>query len=293
MTDIEAGFLVLFGYTSYLIDFDWGSSRLEFPVSSAAAGIDSAFQLTFNKSAAIDLNLAFYINIMNPYLPMVDEDWVAYDFPIPDFKFSYTESESVMLFLYSDLSASYCILPSYIPAVYLNAGYSFQYIQHDIMGYSGWQYDLSSTYESYNVSGTGNVLDYMIILSTIQAGAGIGFKKPFQARIDANLLFIFLSDRDDHILRRKESTSEGLGFGIKIDADIKFPFKSEVEKPVLYISGKGSLTLAYSELEQTQYWYGDDPATTGMDDTGTTLSGIDNSIDIFQYHLGIYMGISF
>jgi len=98
--------------------------------------------------------------------------------------------------------------------------------------------------------------------------------------LDASFCFspyVMSRDKDDHILRHKTADGHTTGYGWmgRLNAFLNrgnWNFKVGFDYTYLETDGK-----------QDQYWYGDDPATAGVDDTGSKIDNINLQIKSSQY----------
>jgi hypothetical protein len=111
-------------------------------------------------------------------------------------------------------------------------------------------------------------------------------------RWDTKLTYlqVFASDYDDHLLRNKISVADVYGGGGSLRSEFTIHSdKRGAAQPlvalyleVLYLKATG---------DQTQTWYGDDPASPNEDDTGQQISGIPHDVESLQINVGIRIGI--
>lgn len=92
-----------------------------------------------------------------------------------------------------------------------------------------------------------------------------------------------VEDEDDHILRNKIANSEADGNTYILKVNTEYEINNNWQA---YLKAK----YLYSDLSgsQSQYWYGDDPATPNQDDTGTRIDGInyENKQQISSFGFG-------
>lgn len=299
----------LYLYLDFGIHWNWGhsnyylehtaeqttvSSLLEFPLDYPLIGAETGL-IQYDKAGKdFSLNAGFYMNVMNPLSVMKDSDWIEKSGQ-GKYMFSYTEStvnpcHSVLAFgkinkkIFSIFSLSFLY----------NVGYQFQRIYQDIMGYQGWQIDLD-TGELSDIQGTEEAMEYWIIYHRPFTGLMINIAHPdfpLSLEIDSNYMFIYIYDFDDHVLRNKESTAEGIGHGFYSSFKLLFQF---IKNPIdinPYISLNGNLYYIFTPAKQRQEWYGDDPASSG-DDTGYYISDISHEVNSLQFDIGLNLGFSY
>ncbi|RKY40391.1 MAG: hypothetical protein DRP76_02045 [Candidatus Omnitrophota bacterium] len=93
-------------------------------------------------------------------------------------------------------------------------------------------------------------------------------------------------DRDDHILRNKLSHGDCEGWAAYVGLELFL----ETQKNWNLNLGVDYLSVD-TEGKQSQYWYGDDPATPGVDDTGAGVEDID--LDIKEYHIFYWAALTY
>ena len=289
-----------FGYTTYDLRVSdanaEGSSKLEFPLDVFLVGAQLSFNIempTLDNSLAKDLCfvLAAYTNINDPYSVMKDHDWIE-PAGVPKLKFSYTESDAEMFLLIIDSRIYKKLINFGIFDFFIIGGYSFNYISQVINGYEGWQ--INQNWDISDISGTEKALEYEIYYHLPMAGIQLTASISPQLSIGWELygIFVIVYDRDDHILRNKLSTALGVGYGIdsKLEANLSF----DISNSLAFCLGlEIKFLYLFAPTKQKQEWYGDDPATPAVDDTGTVINDIIHDITNTQFNLGINMGLSY
>ena len=104
---------------------------------------------------------------------------------------------------------------------------------------------------------------------------------------------VFVSDYDNHLLRYKDAEADGTGYGITAEYKGKFLLSHVSANQRFYFGLHTKLTYMNVSGEQTQSWYGDDPATEDYDDTGLKLSKIPHDFSSIQLHLGFHLTMTF
>ena len=99
-------------------------------------------------------------------------------------------------------------------------------------------------------------------------------------------------DRDDHILRNKETEGDGRGTLVAAGVNAKWTVASGEGSPVWSFRLGAECMRVDTNGEQTQYFYGDDPSLEG-DETGLRLDGIDLEINSRQYRVILQFGLRF
>ncbi len=275
----------LWGETTYEISFPEGSSRLQWPMDMHAAGM--AYRFNCHDTLEVDLSL-----IASPRREsgdaMKDYDWINESFyPGRD------PHEGVDVFSASDVDSrifmanarSRLFLLSYTPvSLALSAGYTYQEIDYRTyntvqVGYGSWQD------QSARVSGPTTTYALEVKALAVGMSCRVNLDNALVITIDASLLpYVQADDEDNHIRRSRVSQSECTGTGTEVSISTRF----NVYRNWDLFTHCTRYRMATSG-DQTQYWYGDDPATLNYDDTGSVLNDIDVDIDqeTFQVDLGI------
>lgn len=226
----------MFGQTSYELKVNDPSlgvmSLLEFPLGSTVVILNLDLEKHINSGIPWAIHTSFKTNIDDPDKKMKDSDWYLYQ-NYPPIYFSYTESEALMRFLKAEISFDKKLYSWRFFEFYVTAGYQYQYIDYDIMGYKGWQYqdsDQNGEYVLYASSKSSalKVLEYKITHHAPMAGIMIHTKtlNP-SVSLSLNYLLVFISDRDDHVLRTKLSTAEGIGHGLLSSLECRYNIKQK------------------------------------------------------------------
>ncbi len=284
----------MFGQTSYELEVTdpvlGVTSLLEFPLSSTVVGLRAALEKHTNGGMPWAVRASFYTNLGDPSNVMKNSDWFLYQ-DYPPIYFSYTESDAEMRYLQATVRFDARLYSRRWFAIYATGGYRFQYVDYDIMGYEGWQYidsDLNDEYELYVVSAspTLKVMEYQITHHTPMAGIALRITASNLALdLAAGYQLLFISDYDDHVLRTKLSTAEGIGHGLLCWLEGRYTLRRKIGsfRPFIFLAA--DFSYIYADIEQTQEWYGD------MDSVpeGTKYTGISHLIKsaLFTSTLGI------
>ena len=257
-------------------------SLLEFPLGSTIVNLNLDLEKKTNNTTPWTIHTSFKTNIDDPGNKMKDSDWFLYS-GYPPVYFSYTESDSEMRFLQSSIGVKIELLSRRLFDLYATGGYEYQYIDYDILGYDGWQYaDLSPVDgqpELYVTSApsTLKVLEYHITNHAPTIGFAFSIDTPYlTVDMAAGYKLVFISDYDDHVLRSKLSTAEGIGHGLlcSIKGVYKLGHQLGPFTPSVILSA--DFSYVYADIEQTQEWYGNlDSVPEGTKYTG--ISHIINS----------------
>jgi len=113
---------------------------------------------------------------------------------------------------------------------------------------------------------------------------------------------VFVSDVDDHVLRKKISEADGPGTGFVSYLGLRYALK-ETERRDMFVELIGEYIYIKADMSQKQTWYGNDPADdyidpdTGelvvIDNTGDVIVGLDHAVRSTQYSIGLRIGLAF
>ncbi|MBA7580907.1 hypothetical protein ES708_22805 [subsurface metagenome] len=282
----------MFGQTSYELEVTdpvlGVMSLLEFPLGSTVAGLRAALEKHTNRGMPWAVRTSFYTNLGDPSNVMKDSDWFLYP-DYPPIYFSYTESDTEMRYLQATVRFDARLYSRRGFAIYVTGGYRYQYVDYDIMGFEGWQYVWNGTaYELYVVSASSTlkVMEYEITHHAPMVGFAFRIATPNLAvDLAAGYQLLFISDYDDHILRTKLSTAEGIGHGLLCSLEGRYTLKRSIGSFMPFLFLAADFSYIYADIEQTQEWYGDLDSVP----KGTKYTGISHLIKsaLFTSTLGI------
>ena len=288
----------MFGQTNYELEvkdpYLGVMSLLEFPLDSTIVNLNLDLEKKTNKITPWAIHTSFKTNIDDPDNVMKDSDWYLYQ-SYPPIYFSYTESKAIMRFLEANVSFDKIIYSWRNYNIYIRAGYQYQFIDYDIMGIEGWQYqdtDDNGEYELYVTSENSalKVMEYQISHHAPMAGFMIHTEalNP-SVSISLNYLFVLISDYDDHVLRSKLSTAEGIGHGLlcSIQGIYKLGHQLGPFTPSIILSA--DFSYVYADIDQTQEWYGNLDSVP----EGTKYTGISHIINSTSFLSTIGISLSY
>jgi outer membrane protease len=274
-------------------------SQLEFPVDVALAGGQLEIRKTINNGGEWAVRARVLTSVNDPGEKMLDHDW------LDNIKFSFTESNAEARVTILDVDISKSIVGSERFGIALMAGFMYEKISQDIIGFKGWQLNPFDTSRiQVSVSGSGLALLYDVTYKLPQIGllpsAQIGKKLRIEGKVA--IARVFVSDVDDHVLRKKLSVADGPGTGVLSHIGLRYALK-ETERRDMFVELIGEYISIKADMSQKQTWYGNDPADdfidpdTGElvvnDNTGDVIVGIDHAIRSTQYRIGLRIGLSF
>jgi hypothetical protein len=252
------------GKNTNLSTFSGGCSKLEWPIDARTIGI--RLGLSAHDIFEAEFNIAATPWVSN-HNPMMDFDYL-------DEKGTQTH-DGVDIYSESDLDSKvlavvlntriFPLRTRFISAGF-TAGYQFEefdyraYNTHQI-GYGPWQNQAgklsgpTSIYTvNYNIFSLGLALKSRIddtLIITLEASA---------------LPYVYAKDEDEHLRRNRVSYTTTSGSGYQTSFSSLFKISGN-----WFISSGYSFTRIDTKGHMDQYWYGDDPATSG-NDTGSGIS---------------------
>jgi outer membrane protease len=265
-------------------------SKLEFPLDVFIVGAEFRALHWRNDRPRWEVMAGLYASVSDPSSVMKDSDWIK-DESTPYRKFSYTESDVKMSSTIMRAEASYWLLRWGHFNFAVTAGYRYQHIKQDLIGYEGWQ--LRDNGDSVSISGTERGIFYTISYNLPSAGVRALYTTDGNFRMDLRAAYVqaFASDHDDHLLRNKVGVADVVGAGVNGYVSARrYLTKSGKRKP--YVELSADLLYLDATGDQTQTWYGDDPASP-EDDTGSVASGIPHDVTGLQLKLALRFGLSF
>jgi len=287
------------GYTDYTLNISsridgqiyYLRSQLEFPLDAWFVGVATAADWPNSRRPRWSVEAAMRFAVSDPGSLMYDHDW--YRLPGDEFtKFSYTESDVEMAATLTDISVSFWLLWWGEARLGLSAGYRHYLIKQDIVGYRGWQLDDQGTQQF--LQGTERGIYYSMIYHLPNAGIRSRLHLADWLRWDNRLSYIqvFASDYDDHLLRNKIGVADMHGGGGNYRCEFSL-LTAGKSAPLPFATLFVDLTYLQGWGDQTQSWYGDDPASPDENDTGQVVSGIPHDIESLQFGFGLRLGVLF
>jgi len=269
-------------------------SRLEFPLDYISGGARLTLDYHDDLGCRWIFAAGITVGLNNPYGIMKDHDW-AIAAGYGDYKWSYTESEAEMNLVDIHLSAARRLYSWNRTATYFTAGIAYRRVVQDIIGYTGWQIDLDDpALPRRTVQGDRPALYYRVEYLSPLAGLLYRYETTSGLTFDlsAAYLLVLAEDYDDHLLRFKTSVGDGIGHGFCSMVAVRYLPLVRSSGPQPFLELRGDLTALRVNGNQTQRWYGDDPAGEG-DETGQSIGGIPHEFVSTQLALGFSLGIAF
>lgn len=304
--DFELSGKQMDGHTTYRLTADewlpwYGTiyrikSELEYPLDVNMGGGALKFSGNIAEKLPWALTVEYYKSLQDPGKFMKDSDWIevpSYD--IYEFV-QFTESDLTLDAKTYDVSLSIGVINRPVIKVFGKLGYLNQKFSFDVSSIRGWYLDTAEVRQHYE-----DYIDQQVLYYSVEYKMpyiGVDFEIYPIKLIDLNLQFAISPktkgiDFDDHILRFKSSVADCSGTTLMGEGLARLNL-SVIPGPVNWDIGFGFEYLQFTlEGEQTQTWYGDDPASPGYDDTGNVSSGIDYEMESKQTAFKIVLSGSF
>ncbi|MBI5267910.1 MAG: hypothetical protein HY851_11825 [candidate division Zixibacteria bacterium] len=275
------------GYDSASTTYYAIRSKLIFPVDGLSGGAKVRFTRTLDARHRLGAAVGVSFPITDPGSRMSDGDWVQI-IPGPETQVGYTQSRPQISGSLISAEGSYGFVNANGPSYDIVFGFRYQRVTQDIDNYSGWYAGVGY------VQGNEPALHYRVTYTSPSIGLRVvtgGRPGRAQFRIEGAFAPTKMSDYDNHLLRKKDSRAEAWGMGGQGTAGIRFNLGRQ-RRGVAYLDLSARIFYTKATMTQTQSWYGDDPATPTIDDTGTVLSGIPYSIKTLQFGFNARLGFA-
>ncbi len=277
----------LFGSTRYRISFpyvqkgkqDVGRSELEYPLGVFLGGVQISLGENPARRSRLSLIGALRRNIDNPGGAMSDSDWINSRLV------SYTESRAGLTAWQATLRCRFRVMRRSRTALAAEVGYRYSRFSYKLYGLEGW-YDRDWFGEGLGreivVLDAGlHVLDYRVSYQLPTLGLVVEFHPAHWLETELGVHVsphASATDFDDHLLRNKNARATATGSAFVVSANLQANLPSANVRREFFFELRIEWTRIETDGDQTQDWYGDDPASSGVDDTGARVSGIDDEI---------------
>ena len=114
----------------------------------------------------------------------------------------------------------------------------------------------------------------------------------FSAEVRALFSVVFASDRDDHVLRYRLSTSSGSGKAFIGGIRLRHEFNPRPNRASPFLEVDGEVISIGMHVNQKIEWYGVDPAAPDIP-VGYVARGIPHQITSRQGYITVRLGASF
>ncbi|UCE24793.1 MAG: omptin family outer membrane protease [Candidatus Zixiibacteriota bacterium] len=274
-------------------------SQLEYPLDVVTGGARIRL-VPVHDPGLWSIEAGVLTSLNDPKGAMKDSDWDAASGFYELTKWSYTESSPEMKSLMLDIEATRRILTRGKVQIAVLAGFRYYKIEQDLFGVDGWQriFDpVTLTYSEqffFDELADTQVLFYEVKYSMPQIGLNLStdLSPKVAARLKTVFTPVWYEDVDDHVLRNKLSTSDGTGTGFVGSLNIHYDISSGQAQSAPFIDFFAEVMTLTASGDQTQEWYGDDPASPGSDDTGLRIDGLPHEVNSTRFHFGVKIGMS-
>lgn len=280
-------------------------SLLEFPMGSKSIGVD----IKVNQRDVRDkwyLKISAKKSLTNPSEKMTDSDWDEASPFYGKTLFSYTESKVELDMINIKAEAGFKIARINRVTMMLVLAFNYIKMEQEIIGFTGWQRILNDTTHVWsdpiNFSSDLTAMTYELTVKQPSIGLLLDYDITgrFSTGFGGSFVMTFYSDRDDHVLRNKLSTSDGDGTGFKLDGYLNYQLTDNPDKLNYFIRLGANYISTDPRGSQKQEWYDDesyyDP-DTGQDviwvEKGTVYGGIPHHVNISLTTINIGIGVSF
>ncbi len=216
-------------------------SKLDFPLDGVVVG--GALRLTLAPTEPLPwiVRVAAYTNVNDPGKKMTDKDWsnlwfdtLGQDVYLPRIiEVSSTESDAQMTSILLEGELSKGVSKAFSGEIRLFAGFRYHRVNQKLFGLKGFQYNVEGDSLRYFDAPGLHGLDYRITYSLPHAGLELNLPlgpKGSMALRGAYAIAM-ISDRDDHLLRKKLSTSDITGSGFIGGADLTVAMSRNNSRP--------------------------------------------------------------
>ncbi len=271
-------------------------SKLEFPLDAALVGFDLEATSKHVTEKGWTINIGALINITDPDKMMEDHDWFFDPDGSESIKWSWTESRAKLSYLLLKFEIAKTIARGKKLDLSLMAGFHYNRVELDMIGYSGWQVSVDNV-----IKGQGPALYYRVTYKLPQVGVRLKITPSWQTIMELQLAGgrLMASDLDDHLLRGKtaEATTAGWAFLGQAAARLMLARSGSAR---LFLAGRVEFVTQSASGTQTQEWYRDevyfDPVANEeviLARKGTVISGINYETTARQVRLGLGLGLAF
>ncbi len=266
-------------------------SLLEFPLDALMAGASFGVVSPEGANRPWSAKIGVYTNLSDPGKLMKDSDWETLENNFPTTLFSYTESDVKMDMILVNAEITKELFSNDNAGISLLIGYRYQKIEQNIIGYNGWYLDSNDMKQT--LSGTEPALDYMVTYKGLQVGAltNVEFGQNLQITIKTAASFTYVNDKDDHLLRKFYTTSNGLGIGFVSQLGARWYNNLYFMKHQTFIDFVGGYDYYEANLSKTWVQYADGGPLNPP--VGNTLGGLPHYIKSRQFSFGLRFGLVF
>lgn len=253
-----------------------GQSELEYPLDAWLAGVR-----WMGGSQKVGWRASAWTNFSDPGNRMLDTDWFGSRNSQGSasasmlYKFSYTRSQAEMRWFGGEAGLDFGDFELLGKPMRYGLSLRAERIAFRMFGIEGWQRIPDEPRVNVGMSADSLVLTYSLVRARprLTAEMLLAGGKGVSLRGTAAAGPYLAWDHDDHVLRNKESNAFAFGFEIGGGAGLEIRLSPDL---ALTLAAEMAYLRAKGEMEQR--YYGDDPGSSGEDETGLERKGITNRI---------------
>ncbi len=271
---VEAGLMSLTGHVTNRTYYDGGKSVLRWPLDALAP--------------YLKMGVSWH-DIIEARVCLAAEPWGTAEGVMKDSDyldeadFNRTSHQGLDIFSETALDAKTLVMSVDADAYplrtrFVRAGVTagYRYEEHDYRGYNTRQTGYGPwADQTKTIVGPGTL--YTAEYDMYSAGVVLDASVPgsVRFRFEASALAsVKGSDEDEHLRRNRVTFSSTSGHGYRTALAASFRIQD-----AWAVTSSFSYTKIATDGHQVQYWYGDDPATPGSNDTGFRLTGVRTDLD--------------
>ncbi len=271
---MEVSCVSMTGLTTSRTSYDGGTSVLKWPVEGVMPSMRARLSFRETVDASIQVTATPWYSQdsrMRDFDYLDESEWNRQAHEGVDI-YSETETEAKTV----ELSTHLRFLPvcTGFMRAGLTAGYSRR--EHDFRGFDTIQTGHGPWVDQARTLKGPSTL-YSVKYEIYSAGVAVEwtcFESLAVALEWASLPVVHATDEDDHLRRNRAGRSSTRGSGYRTSVYALAPVGRR-----LAVTMSCTHERFDTDGRQTQYWYGDDPATPGFNDTGYGLGGIRTDLD--------------
>ncbi len=286
-----------FGETSYLFTQQANQdtaigSELIFPLDFVYAGIDVRYESYVDRRLDWTVAITGKIGLTNPGDPFTDRDWITVNGYLEQ-NFSYTESEVDVRFYDFYVEATKTIAVNEHLELAVLAGFGYQKIMQDALDFYGAQQlpndpDAEAILVGYE--GLGLLYDVEYLRPQLGLAPRVVLSPSLSIDLKAaGTPFLYIRDKDEHLLRFMRTEADGRGWGFFGRASIVYEPPANNANRKVFVKLTGEFSSLKADLLKTMSWYGDDPGAE-VPTTGLVIPGLRHDIRSKQYSVQLQVG---
>lgn len=253
-------------------------SELEFPLDVFLAGLKARQEYGSRDRFLAGISFSAFRNFSDPDDPMLDSDWLGTRTSGGTdnlFKFSYTESESKLLWYGGEAGFDVGWRGLWRNRLRFGLSVRFDRFELEMFGAEGWQQEPGNARQAISAYRDSLVLTYALtrLVPRWQAEMEAARWRGGWWKVKVSLSPVAMAwDRDDHVLRNKRMHTFAQGIEVGGATSLRMPLSRR-----LYLSAAADLYWFQTRGDMEQYWYADDPFSPD-DEAGLRVGGIDNTL---------------